>query len=412
MQGYEALWLPGTDHAGIATQIQVERKLREEGTDRHDLGREAFFERVWEWKEEHGGRIIDQLKRMGASCDWDRERFTMDEGLSAAVRDLRQTSTRRPHLPRQAHGQLGPETQTVLSDEEVDLQEGGEPRQVLVFEVPAGRRTPGHVIVATTRPETMLGRHGRGRPPRRRALRRADRPRGRSAFDSGADPDHRRRPSCPIPRRAPARSRSRPPTTRTTWECGSATTWRSSRSSASTQTMNERRSPRTSSGWTVTRRAKAGRRALRRARPARGDREITYSPGTLSERTGVIVEPLPHEQWFVRYRAAGQAGAEAVESGDTEIIPRSGRRPTTTSCTTSATGASAASCGGATASRPGIARRARDHRRPTRTRPDKAHASTAASDVDRAGSRRAGHLVLQRPVALLDAGLARGDAER
>src|SRR5512143_102179 len=88
MQGYNALWMPGTDHAGIATQNVVERMLAAAGQDRHRVGREAFIERVWKWKEESGGRIISQLKRLGCSCDWSRERFTMDAGLSAAVREV------------------------------------------------------------------------------------------------------------------------------------------------------------------------------------------------------------------------------------------------------------------------------------------------------------------------------------
>jgi valyl-tRNA synthetase len=88
MQGYETLWMPGSDHAGIATQIKVEEVLAKEGVSRYDLGRERFIDRVWEWKHEYGGRIINQLKRLGASCDWPRERFTMDEGCSAAVREV------------------------------------------------------------------------------------------------------------------------------------------------------------------------------------------------------------------------------------------------------------------------------------------------------------------------------------
>ncbi len=89
MRGFSALWLPGTDHAGIATQIKVEEALRkEEGKTRHDLGREKFLEKVWEWKEHYGGRIIDQLKKLGSSCDWERERFTMDEGCSLAVKEV------------------------------------------------------------------------------------------------------------------------------------------------------------------------------------------------------------------------------------------------------------------------------------------------------------------------------------
>jgi len=88
MTGHEVLWMPGTDHAGIATQNVVEKQLAAEGKDRHDLGRDQFVERVWKWREESGGQIINQLKRLGASCDWQRERFTMDEGLSTAVREV------------------------------------------------------------------------------------------------------------------------------------------------------------------------------------------------------------------------------------------------------------------------------------------------------------------------------------
>ena len=89
MQGYSALWVPGTDHAGIATQIKVEAELREkEGLSRYDLGREKFLERVWDWKKMYGSRIINQLKKIGSSCDWERERFTMDEGCSRAVKEV------------------------------------------------------------------------------------------------------------------------------------------------------------------------------------------------------------------------------------------------------------------------------------------------------------------------------------
>ncbi|GAA3102636.1 hypothetical protein GCM10020254_55310 [Streptomyces goshikiensis] len=88
MQGYEALWLPGMDHAGIATQNKVEQQLAEEGKSRHDLGREEFVERVWQWKEEYGGKILGQMRRLGDGVDWSRERFTMDEGLSKAVQTI------------------------------------------------------------------------------------------------------------------------------------------------------------------------------------------------------------------------------------------------------------------------------------------------------------------------------------
>lgn len=88
MQGHNTLWLPGTDHASIATEVKVVEKLREEGIEKDDLGREGFLEKAWEWKREYGGRITRQLRKMGSSCDWSRERFTMDEGCSRAVREV------------------------------------------------------------------------------------------------------------------------------------------------------------------------------------------------------------------------------------------------------------------------------------------------------------------------------------
>ena len=88
MQGYNALWQPGTDHASIATEVKIIEKLKEEGIDKEDLGREGFLARAWDWKKEYGGRIIEQLKKMGSSCDWDRERFTMDEGCNKAVTEV------------------------------------------------------------------------------------------------------------------------------------------------------------------------------------------------------------------------------------------------------------------------------------------------------------------------------------
>ena len=104
------LWLPGTDHAGIATQVRVEKDLRQTTCQtRHDVGREAFLKKVWEWKEKHGGIIINQLHKLGCSCDWDRERFTMDEEYTRAVGQVFIDLFKgRPHLPRAPHGQLVP----------------------------------------------------------------------------------------------------------------------------------------------------------------------------------------------------------------------------------------------------------------------------------------------------------------
>ena len=155
MQGYEALWMPGTDHAGIATQNVVEKELAREGKTRHDLGREAFVERVWAWKEKHGGIIIQQLKQLGCSCDWERERFTMDEGLSKAVQEVFVQLYERGLIYRGKYIiSWCPRCQTALSDEEsIHREEQG---SLWYIRYPIKRQS-GYVTVATTRPETMLG---------------------------------------------------------------------------------------------------------------------------------------------------------------------------------------------------------------------------------------------------------------
>jgi valyl-tRNA synthetase len=156
MQGWETLWLPGTDHAGIATQVVVERELQKEGLTRHDLGREAFVRRVWKWKEEYGHRITEQHKALGASLDWSRERFTMDERSSRAVREVF-VRLYEEGLCRRAHRliNLCPRCHTALSDLEVEHEENvlGE---LFSFAYPFADGS-GEIVVATTRPETMLG---------------------------------------------------------------------------------------------------------------------------------------------------------------------------------------------------------------------------------------------------------------
>ncbi|HWP35169.1 MAG TPA: valine--tRNA ligase [Thermodesulfobacteriota bacterium] len=157
MDGYETLWVPGTDHAGIATQNVVERQLAAEGTTRQALGREAFVERVWKWKAESGGQIIAQLKRLGASCDWTRERFTMDEGLSRAVREVF-VRLYEEGLVYRADYIINwcPKDGTALSDLEVEHEEVDGRLYHVRYPLPGGRPGEG-LVVATTRPETMLG---------------------------------------------------------------------------------------------------------------------------------------------------------------------------------------------------------------------------------------------------------------
>ncbi|MDY0301457.1 MAG: valine--tRNA ligase [Trichlorobacter sp.] len=156
MQGYNVLWMPGTDHAGIATQNVVERQLVAEGKDRHDLGREAFIKRVWQWKAESGGQIIGQLKRLGASCDWERERFTMDEGLSKAVRTVFVRLYDEGLIYRDNRLiNWCPRCHTALSDIEVEHEE--KKGHLWHIRYPVVGQPGRFVVVATTRPETMLG---------------------------------------------------------------------------------------------------------------------------------------------------------------------------------------------------------------------------------------------------------------
>ena len=158
MQGYAALWVPGTDHAGIATQIRVEEELRKDGITRHDLGRAKFLERVWDWKNTYGNRIVEQLKKLGSSCDWTRERFTMDDGCSRAVREVF-VSLYEKGLIYKGNRIINwcPNCATALSDAEVEHEEQAGHLWYIKYPV---KDSGEYVIVATTRPETMLGDTG------------------------------------------------------------------------------------------------------------------------------------------------------------------------------------------------------------------------------------------------------------
>ena len=159
MQGYSALWLPGTDHAGIATQIKVEERLREEEhLTRYDLGREKFLERVWAWKEKYGNRIVEQQKKMGASCDWSRSRFTMDEGCSQAVREAFCELYDKGLIYKGSRIiNWCPHCLTALSDAEVEYTD--KPGHLWHIRYPLADGS-GDIVVATTRPETMMGDTG------------------------------------------------------------------------------------------------------------------------------------------------------------------------------------------------------------------------------------------------------------
>lgn len=155
MQGYNTLWMPGTDHAGIATQAKVEEQLAKEGLSKYDLGREKFLERVWDWKNTYGDRITKQLRRLGASCDWQRERFTMDEGCSKAVRDVFVELYNKGLIYRGSYIiNWCPKCMTTISDIEVEHEETAGKLYHIAYPVKDSQE---RIIVATTRPETMLG---------------------------------------------------------------------------------------------------------------------------------------------------------------------------------------------------------------------------------------------------------------
>ena len=155
MQGYNALWQPGTDHAGIATQNVVEKQLHAEGSNRQELGRAAFVERVWKWRNESGGTITEQLKKLGCSLDWERDRFTMDEGLSKAVREVFVTLYEEGLIYKGDYIiNWCPRCHTALSDLEVEHKDAQGHLYHLKYPFKDGE---GSLIIATTRPETMLG---------------------------------------------------------------------------------------------------------------------------------------------------------------------------------------------------------------------------------------------------------------
>jgi valyl-tRNA synthetase len=316
MQGYEALWLPGTDHAGIATQVQVEKMLRDEGTDRHTIGREAFLERVWEWKETYGGRIVDQLKRMGASCDWERERFTMDEGLNRAVREAFVQLYEEGLIYRDLRMvNWDPATHTVLSELEVEREE--EPGKFWYLRYPLADGS-GHLVVGTTRPETMLGDTAVAVHPDDERYadmigKMVDLPLCDRQIPIVADTE------LPDPEKGTGAVKVTPAHDPNDFACGQRHDLETIQVIGLDATMNEH----CPDDFVGLDRYEARQLVVRRFEELElleGIDEITYSPGR-SERSGVVVEPLPMMQWFVEMEPLARPAIDAVESGRTEIIP-------------------------------------------------------------------------------------------
>ncbi|QDG50011.1 valine--tRNA ligase [Persicimonas caeni] len=316
MEGYEALWLPGTDHAGIATQVMVERSLAKEGRTRHDLGRDKFLERTWDWKEEHGGQIINQLKRMGASCDWDRERFTLDEGLNKAVREAFVKLYEDGLIYRDLRMvDWDPEGQTVLSDLEVNREEENGRFWYLKYPLADGS---GHIIVGTTRPETMLGDTAVAVHPddeRYQDLigKKIKLPIVGREIPIIADK------ILPDPEKGTGAVKVTPAHDPNDWECGERHDLEVIQVIDFDATINDN-GPEEFVGLDRYDARKLVVEKFDEAGLLEGTEERPYSPGR-SERTGVVVEPLPMLQWFVNTEPMAKKAIDAVESGDTEIIP-------------------------------------------------------------------------------------------
>jgi len=315
MRGYAALWVPGTDHAGIATQLQVEKALEAEGLTRKDLGREAFLKRVWEWKEKYGGHIVRQLRRLGASCDWDRERFTLDPGLSRAVREAFVRLYRMGLIYRGEYLiNWSPGLQTAVSDLEVEYSE--EDGTLYYFKYPLAGKPDQYIPVATTRPETILGdtavavhpdderyRHLIGetclvpilnRPIPVIADSSVDREFGTGALKvtPGHDP--------------------------TDFEIGRRHGLPIVNVMNPDATMNENAGP-----YAGLDRFECRRRLWEDME--RAGLTIKTEPYRItiprSQRGGEIIEPMVSTQWFVRMKPLAELGLEAVRSGRIRIIP-------------------------------------------------------------------------------------------
>lgn len=317
MEGREALWLPGTDHAGIATQTVVERLLRKQGVSRHDLGREKFVEHVWQWKEKYGGRICHQLRELGASVDWERERFTMDEGLSEAVKEVFVRLWEEGLIYRANRlVNWDPATQTVLSNLEVESEE--EQGHLWHIRYPLTDDPSQHIIVATTRPETMLGDSAVAVHPgderyqhligRTVDLPLTDRKIPIVGDGITADPEF----GSGAVKITPAHDFN-------DWDCGQRNDLEVIQVIGLDATINDN-APEAYRGLT---REEARKRVVADL-DAGGYlvkiEEHTYMPGR-SQRSGVIVEPLPMEQWWVKMEPLAAPAIKVVEDGDIKFVP-------------------------------------------------------------------------------------------
>jgi valyl-tRNA synthetase len=318
MLGRNALWIPGTDHAGIATQVAVERQLARENPPRtrQQLGREKFVERVWEWKRESGGRILQQLRVLGASCDWTRERFTMDEGLSRAVRHAFVTLYNEGLIYRATRlVNWDVQSQTVLSDLEVENEENVQGEMFdFAYPVEGG----GEIVVSTTRPETMLGDTAiavHPEDPRYKALH------GKFALHPFVGR------KVPIitdavlvdPKFGTGAVKVTPAHDWNDFATGKRHQLEEINILNKDGTLNEQAGPFAGIERFAAR--KAVKKALEERGLARGERAHTLTLPR-SQRSGTVVEPIISTQWYVKMKPLAEPAIAAVEQGKTKIIPQ------------------------------------------------------------------------------------------
>ena len=320
MNGRNVLWLPGTDHAGIATQMLVERHLGQEGIDRRAIGREKFLEHVWAWKETYGGRIVEQLQRVGASCDWTRERFTMDPGLSRAVTECFVRLYEKGLIYRGEYMvNWDPGTLTAISDLEVEYETQNGSLWYLRY--PVNGSVGDHVVVATTRPETMLGDTAVAVHPEDPRFRHLH---GRSVTlplvgrnlpvicDELVDPEF----GTGIVKVTPAHDPN-------DFEAG-----RRHGLEFITVLDEEARINGRGGKFAGLGRYEAREQIVQELQALGLIEKIENYSNNIgrSQRSGLVVEPRVSKQWFVRTKALADAAIEAVEHGSTEIIPEQWQR--------------------------------------------------------------------------------------
>jgi valyl-tRNA synthetase len=315
MVGHNTLWIPGTDHAGIATQVAVERQLAGEGKTRNQLGRGPFIERVWQWKQQSGGRILKQLRVLGASCDWSRERFTMDEGLSRAVRHAFVSLYREGLIYRDTRlVNWDVQAQTVLSDLEVENEENA---QGELFDFAYPIEGGGEIVVSTTRPETMLGDTAiavHPDDPRYTAMH------GKHALHPFVPRKVRIITDAELvdPKFGTGAVKVTPAHDWNDFATGKRHALEEINIFNLDGTLNDQTGPFAGQDRFAAR--KAVKLRLAELGLARGTKTHTLTLPR-SQRSGTIVEPIISTQWFVRMKPLAGPAIEAVEQGRTRIVP-------------------------------------------------------------------------------------------